>query len=182
VIDVPFSRSYWVIPGEFLAGYYPEPRDEEGEEDQQELRALLACGIRTMIDLTEPNEQDWRRRPPPSYREAMQAIATSIDVGICFEQSSIRDTWAPSRLQMCQILDRIDRSIEEQKPVYLHCWGGRGRTGTVVGCFLMRHGLSSHGNVLGQIQGLRRDTPDHELPSPETSAQVELVLSWVAGE
>lgn len=26
--------------------------------------------------------------------------------------------------------------------VYVHCYGGIGRTGTVVGCWLVRHGLS----------------------------------------
>ncbi|MFZ5949388.1 MAG: fused DSP-PTPase phosphatase/NAD kinase-like protein [Candidatus Rifleibacteriota bacterium] len=26
------------------------------------------------------------------------------------------------------------------KPVYVHCWGGLGRTGVVVGCWSRRHG------------------------------------------
>jgi len=60
--------------------------------------------------------------------------------------------------------------------------GGRGRTGTVVGCFLARHGYASGHGILKLIQELRRDTEDHDRPSPETSQQIEMVVSWVEGE
>jgi protein-tyrosine phosphatase len=35
---------------------------------------------------------------------------------------------------MTTILDAIDESMTAGKPVYVHCWGGMGRTGTVIGC------------------------------------------------
>jgi protein-tyrosine phosphatase len=35
--------------------------------------------------------------------------------------------------QIRKILDTIRSSIEAGHPVYLHCWGGHGRTGTIVG-------------------------------------------------
>jgi protein-tyrosine phosphatase len=34
---------------------------------------------------------------------------------------------------MVRILNQIDMCIKYDKPVYVHCWGGKGRTGTVIG-------------------------------------------------
>ena len=83
---------------------------------------------------------------------------------------------------MKKLLDLIDRSIENNQPVYLHCFGGLGRTGTVVGCYLARHGTGSGKNVLDIIKALRRNTATHHLASPETAEQIELVCSWRQGE
>lgn len=44
----------------------------------------------------------------------------------------------PTVDQMRAILDAIDRAAGSI--VYVHCWGGHGRTGTVAGCYLVRHG------------------------------------------
>jgi protein-tyrosine phosphatase len=63
--------------------------------------------------------------------------------------------------------------------VYVHCWGGIGRTGTVVGCWLMRHGLDE-GDPVGRIARLRRDMEDAR-PSPETPAQRAMITSWKRG-
>ena len=60
--------------------------------------------------------------------------------------------------------------------------GGRGRTGTVVGCFLARHGFATGDDILKIIQNLRKDTEDHGKPSPETPQQIDMALSWVEGE
>ena len=42
---------------------------------------------------------------------------------------------------MTRILDDVDAALADGGAVYVHCWGGIGRTGTVVGCWLVRHGL-----------------------------------------
>jgi protein tyrosine/serine phosphatase len=180
MIDVPFSRCYWMVPGQLLAGYYPGRR--EYEEAELQLQALLASGIRSMINLTELHEQDWSGSPAPSYRRQVELIAASMNLSAIVDRIPIKDTWVPSRVKMCQIPDRIDHSLEQNKPVYVHFWGGRDRTGTVVGCYLVRHGLAFPHNVLVRIQELRKNTPDHNLQSPETSTQVEFILSWVEGE
>jgi hypothetical protein len=49
---------------------------------------------------------------------------------------------------MTAILDRIDCALEQGHTVYVHCWGGRGRTGTVVGCHFVRRGATGQDALL----------------------------------
>ncbi|RLB93118.1 MAG: hypothetical protein DRH76_10535 [Deltaproteobacteria bacterium] len=67
--------------------------------------------------------------------------------------------------------------------MYLHCRGGSGRTGTVVGGCLVRRGLADAHTVVDQISRLREDvaTKWPRLP-PETRAQIEFVRSWPGPE
>lgn len=88
----------------------------------------------------------------------------------------------PSEQHMTRILNQIDLCIRLGKPVYVHCWGGRGRTGTVVGCYLARHGIASGKGALEKIVELRRETIDANLPSPETKKQAQMVVNWEKGK
>ena len=54
--SLPFPRSYWVIPGKFLAGAYPGSADPE--EAKEKIKALISCGIRSVINLMEKDEVD----------------------------------------------------------------------------------------------------------------------------
>lgn len=178
--SVPFSRSYWVVPWKFLAGCYPGSTSEDRAD--KKLRALLEHGIRHVISLMEPDEKDWSGKSFMSYKAQMRSIAKSMAHTVNFDTMPIKDARIPSRLKMCRILDRIDQSIQYQRPVYIHCRGGRGRTGTVVGCYLARHGMATGQNVLDRIKELRRNTEDHWIASPETLDQIVMVLSWVEAE
>jgi len=43
-------------------------------------------------------------------------------------------------------------------------------------------GHHAGGKILELIQHLCKNTEDHRQPSPETSQQIDMVLSWVEGE
>lgn len=91
------------------------------------------------------------------------------------------DMTTPTESDMVQMLDTIDEALESGEVVYVHCLAGRGRTGTVVGCYLARHGMSGQ-EALDEIARLRKGMPDAFNRSPETHAQRQMVLNWPEGK
>jgi hypothetical protein len=178
--NAPFDQAYWVIPDRLMAGYYPgSALDQDGH---RRLKALLRCGIRHFLNLMQPDETRWYGKPIIPYKAQTQAIARELECDVSFDRFPIKDMGIPTRIEMARILDRIDHKIENGKPVYVHCLGGVGRTGTVVGCYLARHGYASGRKMLQLIQRLRQNTATRDRSAPESNPQIDLVLSWVQGE
>lgn len=177
--SIPFPRSYWVIPGKLLAGCYPGA--EEAETAKQKLSSLVQHRIRHVINLMEPHEVNWSGSDFISYEGQMRAIAGEMGFDVTVDRMPIKDMGVPSEKEMRRILDRIDECIKAKKPVYIHCWGGRGRTGTVAGCYLARHGYASGNNLIELLKELRKNTADSNRASPETPTQLDMVFSWVKG-
>lgn len=174
------SRTYWVAPGKLLAGPYPGEVDRHTAREN--LRELIEAGVRHIIDLTEAVET---ARPGGRFFPYAAQINGLLQGGkeiLSRDRISIRDTWIPTRAEMCRLLDRIDESTFRNRPVYVHCMAGRGRTGTVAGCYLARHGIADGRQILDYIASLRCRLTDAALASPETPQQIDLVLSWVEGE
>ncbi len=170
----PFANSYWVIEGRLAAGEYPG--DRESARAARVLGSLLSQGIDHFIDLTEP------RDGLEPYAQMAEGLAGAFGLSTGWTRHPIRDRGIPrTRAQMIAILDEIDAALGEGKGVYVHCWGGVGRTGTVVGCWLVRHG-SSGDDALRRVDRWWRSMEKAVLywdwDSPETPAQKEFVRSW----
>jgi hypothetical protein len=158
----PIPDSYRVRPG-LLAGEYPgAPTDAQA---LQKLQQLLAIGVDLFLDLTEAGEYN------------LNPYAPLLPEGVEHRRMAIPDMGTPSPEHMACILDTIDAALDNDQTVYVHCFGGIGRTGTVVGCHLARHGLSGEA-ALARIAQLRQDTPDGYRTSPETRAQRAMVHGW----
>ncbi|MGD0231986.1 MAG: hypothetical protein ABSC19_16795, partial [Syntrophorhabdales bacterium] len=72
-MKVPFDRSYWVLPGKFLAGFYPGAK--RPDEAKRKLRGLLDFGIRHIINLMEEYEADWYGDSFEPYEESIHYLA-----------------------------------------------------------------------------------------------------------
>ena len=167
--QVPFSNTYWVIPGKFLAGEHPSHYD--GETTRKRVAALLRFGVRSIVDLT--TDGDTRI----SYAPYLETEANLYQISVTRKKFPIDDFSAPSIEQMTAILDWIEREIAAGKLVYGHCLAGIGRTGTMVGCFLVNQGYSGEA-ALERIQTLRSETPTWWQRSPESPQQVDFILKW----
>ncbi len=178
-LPVPYPRSYWIVPGKFLAGYYPGSRDPASA--QKKLTQLLELGVCHVVNLMEETELNFKGERFAPYEAQLMNLAEDMDILIEISHMPIRDTDIPTIEHMIAVLDEIDRAIKESPILYLHCWGGRGRTGTVVGCYLARHGKAVGDAALDLLNKLRKDDPISHLPSPETKIQAEFVRSWPRG-
>ncbi len=129
------------------------------------MAGLIDAGIRHVINLMEEDERDHDGDLFTPYQDRFRQIASARHIDVQWERVPVRDVSVPSRQVMTGILDMIDRAMAQNRPVYVHCWGGKGRTGTVVGCYLIRHGHAGGAGALEKIKDLRRNDPRSHEPS-----------------
>ena len=160
----PIENCYWVVPGKFLAGEYPRNLDDPSSLEK--LAAFREAGVAAFIDLTEEGGM-------LPYSQWLDSETQT------HQRFPIRDVTTPSSPELTtDILDTIDREITEGKLVYVHCMGGIGRTGTIVGCWLSRQGHRGEA-ALERLRELWDDCPKSAWTrSPETEAQRGYVRDW----
>jgi hypothetical protein len=166
----PVAGSYWV-QDRLVAGPYPGGRHEHSLRAR--LRLLLEAGVTHFLDLTESGEKGLA-----PYKGILRMEAAAAGLRIEYARAPIHDFDIPTIAQMREVLDLLDAAIAGGHTVYVHCYAGIGRTGTVVGCFLVRHGLSGR-EALDEIAALRRGLGSEAQPSPITAEQRAMVLNWI---
>ena len=162
--DRPHDNCYWVN-SQLMAGEYPIVRDPEVA--RRKLESIVAAGIDEFLDLTDPLDGLDPYEQMPAGRP------------FAHRRMTIRDMDVPSREGMREILDHLQQRLDAGRKVYVHCWGGIGRTGTVVACHLMESGMTAD-QALAHIAA-RWQTMEkvRRYPrSPQTEAQVEFVRNW----
>ena len=169
----PIPNSYWVAEGRLAAGEYPGAPTET--EARARLRQFLAAGIRVFVDLTEEGELQ-------PYAPFLKEEAAKLGVEADWHRLPIRDVSVPAPSRMRSILSTVDRALADGLPVYVHCWGGIGRTGTVVGCHLVRSGLSGEAALRRLAELWQNVEKRWRCPrTPETREQEQFVLDWPHG-
>jgi protein-tyrosine phosphatase len=171
---LPIEESYWVIPGRFRAGRYPASNSEI--RTRKVLNWLLDQGINYIIDLTEEGEAG-----TIPYLDLLHNEAEKNHCEVTYRRMPIRDFSVPSVGKIIKILNKIDMAIEKGRHIYLHCQGGKGRTGLIVGCYLARHG-STGNQALTTIKTLRDEIAGGQGSSPETEGQKRMVMEWKQGQ
>jgi hypothetical protein len=186
----PTDESNWVMPGWLLVGAYPASVNDE--ENYSLLSSILVQGVSMFVCLqkeyqaTGVTEEMWRHGMAlrPYYESALevagllradenlakQNVQITADVKFIhfpIEDCSVGDDDAVTALA-AQLVDHLLHG----ETIYLHCWGGHGRTGTLV-C-IMLHMMYE----MEAIDAMRRCQFVHDLRripiqvgSPQTQAQ-----------
>jgi protein-tyrosine phosphatase len=131
----------YTVAPKLLAGPYPFDVDP-----------LLEAGVTTFVDLTEDGELE----------------PYDIPAGVTHRRFGVLDFGCPTPEQVRAILDVIGGA---EGLVYLHCRGGCGRTGTILGCYLVEQGLTGE-QALERVRELTGGR------CPEMGEQEALVLAW----
>jgi ADP-ribosyl-[dinitrogen reductase] hydrolase len=166
-----FVHTWRVGSGLVLAGEYPaDPVDPK--RTSEKINLLVDAGVRTFVDLT--TEQDGLA----PYDRQLSAAAVARGLDLRHVNIPITDMSVASVEVYDQILSAI-RDAQTRGVVYVHCWGGIGRTGTVVGCLLVDDGHDAD-DALRLIEAARADTKKARRMSPETAAQVQIIRDRAA--
>jgi protein-tyrosine phosphatase len=147
-----------IAEGRLLAGRHPFAWGRE--ESAAELRDLLAEGVTLFLDLTQEGE--------------LETYDHLVPAGVRYVRRPIHDFSVPATEDLATTLDVLDAEIAAGGLVYVHCWAGCGRTGVVVGSWLVRHGTDPR-EALALVAAKRG------AGCPQTLQQRLLVLGWQAG-
>jgi protein-tyrosine phosphatase len=147
-----------IEPGRLVAGRHPCAYG--ADRAAAEVHALLAEGVTLFLDLTHAGE--------------LEPYASLVTAPARYVNRPIRDFSIPTSAELVATLDEIDMELDAGGSVYVHCWAGCGRTGVVVGSWLVRHGVDAE-------EALKRVAEARGLGCPQTLEQRVFVLSWQAG-
>mmetsp|Transcript_19221 Transcript_19221/g.34210 ORF Transcript_19221/g.34210 Transcript_19221/m.34210 type:complete len:353 (-) Transcript_19221:316-1374(-) len=187
----PTDESNWVIPGKLLVGAYPAEASDSAHEER--LSSILACGVTTFVCLQ--SEYDHMCRDRAAWCEGKKIRPYIHDAHRICSTLSVKDkrVVSPEHLSFwhCPIMDcdvvsdevttRLARALcwrlVAGDVIYLHCWGGHGRTGTIVAVMLGMLYKISKAEALKRTQ-LYHDMRAYPLqvPSPQTFSQRMQVL------
>jgi hypothetical protein len=198
----PTDESNWVIPGILMAGAYPAAQEDNVHFSI--IESILSLGITTFVCLQAEYEHDpnipefqWRQgyklrtyifdalhmlkaaEKNPLKRVGLMCPPSRLD----FRHVPIVDCSTTNDSIVLELAQDIIRRLRSGENIYVHCWGGHGRAGTVISIVL---GLMYE---LTPEEALRRCQQFHDtrraplgVPSPQTASQRNQVIRIIKRE
>lgn len=136
----------WILAGKLAGSSYPNFKD---------LRFLQKSNIKMIVNLT-------KHGIPTRVKNQL------LSSGIRWRRFPIRDFGVPSQETINKYLQCVCEVIQRKEAVLTHCIAGCGRTGTMIGLYLITHGHSPRQvlELINQVLGNN---------CPETADQNQLL-------
>ncbi|CAK8999002.1 unnamed protein product [Durusdinium trenchii] len=134
----PHETCQLVLP-KLIAGSFPGDRSEP--EHTAKVQKLIAAGVDTFLCLQERAEL--KRFTPYMQIARLAHEASHRKSEVEFFHCPIPDLGVTADEELLKAIRTVVAKLLEGRAVYIHCWGGHGRTGTVICAFLVLcYGLS----------------------------------------
>ncbi len=125
---------------------------------EAEMKWILNQKIKSVITLTE------------------QPLPESFTHQVDYLHAPAED-FSPSDLKKIDyVVDFIHQNITNGKSIMVHCAGGRGRTGTILACYLVKYQNYSANDAIEKVRGERPDS----IQSTSQEAAIEHYEKFVA--
>lgn len=168
----PMNESYWAEPGRLLAGEHPGHWDDGVL--RRRLSGLLDAGISLFIDLSDPSDN------LPSYKELLERVCRDRAIYAEYLSVPLREDAVPDHVDdIVYVLSEIQFGLEAGGRVFVHCSDGVGRTGMVMGCWLVERGFDP-GDALEELASrFAAMTKSRSYRcTPSSALQAEWVENW----
>jgi hypothetical protein len=165
-----FFHAWWAdAEGKVLAGEYPGQKNDVAGT-REKLSLLAAAGVGTIIDLTHPTDR------LEGYEQHLRDGTADCGGELRRVAHPIPDVSVTSAEHYERIVADIENALAAGQKVFIHCWGGVGRTGTVVGIWHVHRGLDPD-TALDRIAEARQGTRKWDRRAPETPEQRQAILA-----
>lgn len=163
----PIRNSYMVMDRVYAGEY---PRDIDEKKSIEKIKQFERFGITHFIDLTEEGELHPYNQLLDSRMKHLRFPIQDVSIPASIE--SVKDLIG----KIHEILNENDRN-----KVYIHCWGGVGRTGTIVGCLLSHQHDFDYRKTMDALKKAFSDCPKSAYRhTPETQEQCHFISQYAA--
>lgn len=156
--------NYYKVENSIYAGEYPYAVNPM--LGIKKLDVLNDLKVNTIIDLTENGE--------------LYQYTASIRANCTHYRFPIKDRNIPDSFDnVYNLMAYIDNAKSENGTIYIHCWGGVGRTGTIVACWLVYNGMSAN-EALAHLNELWKSCPKSRRRPycPDHGCQIDFIKQF----
>ena len=146
------------------------PGDSIESLAKEKLAHAIKFGITHFIDLTQEGEL-------PPYEHLLPK-----DGSVNYLRFPIRDAHSPESIEaVYRLTTYIDTVLlDPNNAIYLHCWGGVGRTATIAGCwYAMHHNASYYTTICSLLEMWKSCLKSNQQTIPDHWKQKDFIKQFV---